>query len=99
MIAGLIEWLLINVVRLLVGAQPRWQGCARSPEQRIYVVNHSSHLDAVLLLSTLPGPLRARTAPVAAAEYWTAGAVREYVSRSIFRGVLVGRDGGQLNPL
>jgi 1-acyl-sn-glycerol-3-phosphate acyltransferase len=99
MIAGLIEWLLIVLVRLLTGAQPRWQGCAHSPEQRIYVANHSSHLDVVLLFSSLPASLRRRTRPVAATEYWTAGPVRRYLIHSIFRGVLVGREGRQLNPL
>jgi 1-acyl-sn-glycerol-3-phosphate acyltransferase len=99
MIAAFIEWMLIGSVRILVGAQPRWQGCACSPEQRIYVANHSSHLDVVLLFSTLPPPLRRRTRPVAAAEYWTAGPVRRYLIHSIFRGVLVGRECSQLNPL
>jgi len=99
MIAAFIEWLLIVSVRLLVGAQPRWQGCACAPEQRIYVANHSSHLDVVLLFSTLPASLRRRTRPVAAAEYWTADPVRRYLIHSIFRGVLVGRECSQLNPL
>jgi 1-acyl-sn-glycerol-3-phosphate acyltransferase len=99
MIAAFIEELLIVSVRLLVGAQPRWQGCAYSSEQRIYVANHSSHLDVVLLFSTLPAPLRRRTRPVAAAEYWNAGTVRRCLIHSIFRGVLVGREGSQLNPL
>jgi 1-acyl-sn-glycerol-3-phosphate acyltransferase len=99
MIAGFIEWLIIASVRLLVGAQPRWQGCAYSPEQRIYVANHSSHLDVVVLFSALPALLRRRTRPVAAAEYWNAGPVRRYLIHSIFRGVLVGRQGGPLNPL
>jgi 1-acyl-sn-glycerol-3-phosphate acyltransferase len=99
MIARFIEWLLIVSVRLLVGAQPRWQGCAQSRQQRIYVANHTSHLDVVLLFSTLPAPLRRRTRPVAAAEYWNAGPVRRYLIHSIFRGVLVGRQGSPLNPL
>jgi 1-acyl-sn-glycerol-3-phosphate acyltransferase len=99
MIAGFIEWLMIVSVRLLAGAQARWQGCAPAPGQRIYVANHSSHLDAVLLFSALPAPLRRRTRPVAAAEYWTAGPVRRYLIDSIFRGVLVGREGSRLNPL
>jgi len=99
MIAGLIERLMICSVRLLAGAQARWQGCAPTPGQRIYVANHSSHLDAVLLFSALPAPLRRRTRPVAAAEYWTAGPIRRYLIHSIFRGVLVGRDGSRLNPL
>lgn len=99
MIAAFIESLLIVTVRLLVGAQPKWQGCVCSPEQRIYVANHSSHLDVVLLFSTLPAALRRRTRPVAAAEYWNAGPVRRYLIHSIFRGVLVGRHGSPLNPL
>lgn len=103
MIARLIEWLLITSVRVLVGAQPRWQGSvefsAYSPKQRIFVANHSSHLDVVLLLSTLPVSIRRRTRPVAAAEYWSAGPARRYLIHSIFRGVLVGRQSGPLNPL
>ena len=99
MIARFIEGLILALVRLLVGAQPRWQGCAHSPDQRIYVANHSSHLDALLLFSTLPPALRHRTRPVAAADYWTAGPLRRYLIHSVFRGVLVDREGGQLNPL
>jgi 1-acyl-sn-glycerol-3-phosphate acyltransferase len=99
MIADFIEWLLIGSVRLLVGAQPRWRGCAKSAKQCIYVANHSSHLDAVLLSSTLPVALRRRTRPVAAAEYWTAGPLRRYLVHSIFRAVLVERERAQVNPL
>src|SRR5580698_1812481 len=57
MIAEFIEWLMIASVRLLVGARPRSPGW-HSSDQRIYVANHSSHLDAVLLYSTLPPTLR-----------------------------------------
>ncbi len=99
MISRFVEWLLIVSVRLIAGAQPRWQGCARPPGQCIYVANHSSHLDVVLLFSTLPAVLRHRTRPVAAAEYWTGGPVRRFLIQRVFRGVLVGRDRNQLNPL
>ena len=97
MIAGFLEWLLIAAVRLI--AQPRWLGCGPSGDQRIYVSNHTSHLDALLLLSTLPPSLRRRTRPVATAEYWSAGPVRRYVVQAIFRSVLVTRREGLLNPL
>jgi 1-acyl-sn-glycerol-3-phosphate acyltransferase len=99
MIPRFIEWLMVVSVRLLAGAQARWRGCSHAPDQRIYVVNHSSHLDVVLLFSTLPVRLRRRTRPVAAAEYWSAGPIRRYLIHSIFRGVLVEREGHQLNPL
>ena len=93
MMARLIEWLLIGSARLLVRAQAGWQG------QRIYIANHSSHLDAVLLLSTLPTALRRRTRPVAAADYWSSGPIRRYLIHSIFRGVLVERKPCCLKPL
>jgi len=99
MIAGFIEWMLIRAVRLLAGAQARWEGCGPAPEQRIYVANHSSHLDFMLLSSALPGPLRRRTRPVAAAEYWTSGPLRRYLIQDVFRCVLLGRQRFQLNPL
>ncbi len=99
MIPRFIEWLMIAAVRLLAGSPATVRGCSYAPDQRIYVANHSSHLDAVLLFSTLPVRLRRRTRPVAAAEYWTAGPVRRYLIHSIFRGVLVEREGRHLNPL
>jgi 1-acyl-sn-glycerol-3-phosphate acyltransferase len=97
MIAATLKRLLIVLLRLYVGAQPR--GCLNAPGQCVYVVNHSSHLDAVLLLAVLPAPLRHRTRPVADAEYWTAGPLRRYLIHSVFRGVLVARDPTGLNPL
>ncbi len=83
--------LLIGLVRILVGASPRWVGCAPSPAQRIYFANHSSHIDTVALWSALPPDLRARTRPVAAADYWKKGAIRRYVALKALRVVLVER--------
>jgi len=99
MIASFIERILILAVRLLAGAQARWEGCRPTSEQRIYVANHSSHLDFILLSSALPEPLRRRARPVAAAEYWTAGPIRRYLIQNVFRCVLLGRERFQLNPL
>ena len=47
--------LLTLLTRLLVGAYPQWQGCAPSRTQRIYFANHSSHMDAIVIWSSLPG--------------------------------------------
>jgi 1-acyl-sn-glycerol-3-phosphate acyltransferase len=99
MIAGFLERVLILSVRLLAGAQARWQGCCPTPDQRIYIANHSSHLDFLLLSSALPASLRLRARPVAATEYWTSGPVRRYLIQNVFRCVLLGRERFQLNPL
>ena len=100
MIASLLEWTIVGGVRFLTGAQARWQGCAPSQEQRIYYANHSSHLDFILLSSALPAGVRRRTRPVAASEYWTAGPIRRYLVKRVFRGVLIDRRNNKtLNPL
>ncbi len=83
--------LLIALVRLLVGASPRWVGSTPAETQRIYFANHSSHIDTVALWSALPRELRTRTRPVAAADYWDRGAIRRYVVRKGLNAVFIDR--------
>lgn len=94
-----VAWVLSSGLRLLTGAHARWTGCAPAPVQRVYCVNHTSHLDFLLLWTALPAAMRARTRPVAAADYWTAGPVRRYLISRVFRGVLVDRNGATARPL
>jgi 1-acyl-sn-glycerol-3-phosphate acyltransferase len=83
--------LLAAGVRLATGIRVRWDGCEPEAKQRIYFANHTSHLDAVVLWGALPAPIRAHTRPVAGRDYWERGAVRRWLSRSVFRVVLVDR--------
>ncbi len=99
MIARIVEWLAIASVRLVAGAPPMYRGYAPSTGPCIYVANHSSHLDAPLLLSALPACVRRRVRPLAAAEYWSAGPLRRCLIHSVFRGVLVEREPGGFSPL
>jgi len=93
--------LLIGLVRILVGAAPRWIGFTPSPGQRIFFANHSSHLDTVALWSALPPQLRAQTRPVAAADYWSQGAFRRYVAVKCLNAVFIerARAAGGADPL
>jgi 1-acyl-sn-glycerol-3-phosphate acyltransferase len=84
--------LLIGTVRLLVGATPRWAGSAPTNAQRIYFANHTSHIDTIALWSSLPPPLRARTRPVAAADYWGTGRVKRYIVLRGLNAVLIDRN-------
>lgn len=72
--------LLMAMVRLLVGANPRWLGSRPNEAQRIYFANHSSHIDTVALWSALPPKLRSKTRPVAAADYWQHGRIRRLIA-------------------
>jgi 1-acyl-sn-glycerol-3-phosphate acyltransferase len=82
---------IVWLVRLLVGAYPRWIGCAPTAAQRIYFANHSSHMDTIVLWAALPRALRANTRPVAAKDYWDRGGVRSQIARNELNVVMIDR--------
>ena len=95
--------LLVGFVKLMVGAYARWIGTGPTSAQRIYFANHTSHIDTLALWSALPRPLRARTRPIAARDYWTAGRFKHWITREVFNAVFVSRqrtdDEDPLDPL
>ena len=101
--ADLMGLLLAFVARLITGAQGHWKGCPPSAEQRIYFANHQSHFDWVLIWAALPKDLRAKTRPIAASDYWTAGRFKHWLTREVFNAVYVVRqrteDQDPLEPL
>lgn len=101
--AKVFGWLLLGFVRLLTGAQARWQGCPPKAEQRIYFANHQSHADLMMIWAALPHELRSITRPIAARDYWTRGRFRAWITREVFNAVYVDRqrtdDSDPLEPL
>jgi 1-acyl-sn-glycerol-3-phosphate acyltransferase len=91
MIHRLTAALISGGARVLTGARSRWIGCGPTAAQRIYLANHTSHVDFVLIWSVLPVSLRRCTRPVAAGDYWERGPLRRYLIHRVFRGVLVAR--------
>jgi len=87
----LVSALLRGTCRLVTGAQPRWLCDPRVLEPRVYFANHCSHLDTVVVWSTLPDALRERTRPVAARDYWGHGAVRRFIANRVFDALLIDR--------
>src|SRR5687767_5470298 len=69
--------------KLLSGAHSRWIDCQPDTCQRIYFANHTSHVDAIILWSSLPKHLRAITRPVAAKDYWDKTRFRRYLAASL----------------
>ena len=94
---------LLGLIRLLTGAQARWQGCPPKAEQRIYFANHQSHADLVLMWAALPEELRSITRPIAAKDYWTKTAFKRWITTSVFNAIYVDRvktgDQDPLEPL
>lgn len=83
--------LLASLARLITGANTRWIDCPPEQRQRLYFANHTSHLDFVALWAALPEPIRNRTRPVAAREYWERNRVRSYLATNVFQSVMVAR--------
>jgi 1-acyl-sn-glycerol-3-phosphate acyltransferase len=98
-----LRFLLLGLVRLLVGAYPHWQGCGPETKCRIYFANHSSHLDGLVIMTALPEVLRRRTHPVAAADYWGRNRLTRLIAEGCLNSVLVNRSlhpgGDPLAPL
>jgi 1-acyl-sn-glycerol-3-phosphate acyltransferase len=96
-----IAGLLTRFTRIVTGAKARWIGCAPADIQRIYFGNHSSHADFMLIWASLPAPMRAKTRPVAGADYWEKGRIRQFLIHRVLRGVLVdrGRVAGTTDPI
>jgi 1-acyl-sn-glycerol-3-phosphate acyltransferase len=92
MLAKLMSWFLLGLVRLLTGAQARWHGCPPKAEQRIYFANHQSHADLVMIWAALPSELRGITRPIAAKDYWTKTPFKKWITTEVFNAVYVERE-------
>ena len=96
--------LLAFIARLITGAQGHWKGCPPKAEQRIYIANHQSHFDLVLIWAAFPHELRASTRAIAARDYWTKSAFRRWLTTEVFNAIYVSRtranpDEDPLEPL
>ena len=80
---SLTATLLSIAAKLMSGASIRWYDCQPDTCQRVYFANHTSHLDAVVLWSSLPRHIRALTRPVAARDYWDKNAFRRHIAGSL----------------
>jgi 1-acyl-sn-glycerol-3-phosphate acyltransferase len=92
MLAKLVRFGLIGLVKVLVGAQARWVDAAPSLAQSIYFTNHTSHLDTLALWVALPAEIRAKTRPVAAKDYWGNGVIKRFIALQVLNAVLIERE-------
>jgi 1-acyl-sn-glycerol-3-phosphate acyltransferase len=87
-----VTGLVVTLIKLVSGANVRWCGCLPDKRQRVYFVNHTSHLDAAVLWASLPAEVRLLTRPVAARDYWSKGRLRPYLAKQVFNAVLIERE-------
>jgi 1-acyl-sn-glycerol-3-phosphate acyltransferase len=92
MLAKLMGWFLLGLIRILTGSQARWHGCPPKAEQRIYFANHQSHADLVMIWAALPKELRSVTRAIAARDYWTKSPFKKWLTTEVFNVIYVSRD-------
>jgi len=92
MLAKMMGYFLLGLVRVLTGAQARWHGCPPKAEQRIYFANHQSHADLVMIWAALPRELRHVTRAIAARDYWTKSPFKKWLTSAVFNVIYVSRD-------
>jgi len=84
---------LIVSARVVSGSTVLWYESQPDDScQRVYFANHTSHLDALVIWAALPPAIREKTRMVAAQDYWDAGPIRRYISRSLLKAVLIERE-------
>jgi 1-acyl-sn-glycerol-3-phosphate acyltransferase len=88
---NLLRNILALLARFLSGASVRWIDSQPDTCQRVYFANHSSHMDAIILWSSLPHEVRLATRPVAAKDYWMAGPIRRFMATKLFNAILIDR--------
>ena len=83
---------LASLVRLITGV--RVCNLEFDPEkQYIFISNHTSHLDFVVIWATLPSEIRNKVSPIAAKDYWSTGFIKPWVSKKVFKAILLNRSG------
>lgn len=90
---------MVMVARTITRKSVRFIGRIDDTRQRIYFANHTSHLDFILIWSSLPRQVRERTRPVARRAYWERSRFRRYYVRKVFDAVLIDNallDGGPI---
>jgi 1-acyl-sn-glycerol-3-phosphate acyltransferase len=92
LIARLIAALITFFARAVTAVRADWGPHVPDFRPRVYYANHVSHGDFVLLWTVLPAPVRARTRPVAGADYWLKNPIRRFIGGRVFNAVLIDRN-------
>ncbi len=89
--ARLTGHLLAFIARFITAVRAEWRGIEPVDKQRVYYANHVSNADMPMIWTVLPHHMRAKTRPVAAADYWLKNKLRAFVGPEVFNCVLVDR--------
>ena len=89
---------LAGFARAATGGPPIRVEALPPERQRIYLANHCSHGDFILLMTCLHPTERMRTRAAAAADYWGKTKTRRLVAETLLSSVLIERHGNPNAP-
>ncbi|MBG5985983.1 1-acyl-sn-glycerol-3-phosphate acyltransferase [Proteus vulgaris] len=95
--AKVVSSVLVSICRFLTGIRAKQTSPIAKDTPCIYYANHSSHLDGLVIWSCLTPNIRPYVHPVAAEDYWNKNRLRRYLSRHIFRAILIPRHATKMN--
>ncbi|VTP74698.1 acyltransferase [Proteus vulgaris] len=95
--AKVVSSVLVSICRFLTGIRAKQTSPIAKDTPCIYYANHSSHLDGLVIWSCLTPNIRPYVHPVAAEDYWNKNRLRRYLSRRIFRAILIPRHATKMN--
>lgn len=90
LLAKLIDHIICFFTAFITGVRP--QPLPEQEKPTVYYANHHSHGDFILAWISLPQHQRLRTRPIAGADYWQKGAVRRFITNSVFNVLLIERN-------
>lgn len=93
-IAWIIDRSLSAFVSFITGVRPKFEGDLNfTPDNKVYFANHASHGDFVMVWISLPHKWRKVVRPVAGADYWLQGKIRQFIIQNVFNALLIMRNG------
>jgi 1-acyl-sn-glycerol-3-phosphate acyltransferase len=90
--------LLRALLKIIVGVQYKKARFLKKEKQFIIVANHNSHLDTLVLLSSLPWKMLHKVKPVAAADVFAKNDKRARLSKFFLNALLIQRARDKENP-
>lgn len=92
MIERFVAGLVTLFARAVTAVRAEWGTHLPDLRPRVYFANHASNGDFILVWTVLPKPVREKTRPVAAADYWQKDKVRRFIGERVFNAVLIERE-------
>ena len=89
--AAHIAKIILYLCRFVTGVQVNLRDLDIFTGVQVFYSNHSSHLDAMVVLSLLPVNVRNKTYIVGSKKYWQSNPLRRFIANKVFNTIMIDR--------